>query len=102
VHSCIRDRPSHDSIENTKTVNESPAGHYKQQLRSIQLQEQGRAKSAEQRPEYSDQRSHLRLFLIEKFVRCIVYLLFQDILGHAVKPVFRIPLLHDQLVAAVK
>jgi len=40
-------------------------------------------------------------FLIEKFVRCIVYSLFQDILGYAVKPVFRIPLFHDKLVAAV-
>ena len=46
--------------------------------------------------------SFMGLFLIEKFVRYIVCSLFQDIFGHTVKPVFRIPLLYDQLVAAVK
>lgn len=42
------------------------------------------------------------LFLVEKFVRYIVHSLFQDILGHAVKPAFCIPLLQYHLVAVVK
>jgi len=54
------DKPRRDSNLKKKTVNENLAGYDKQQPRSIHLQEQGREKCAEQRPQRSAQRSHSR------------------------------------------